>query len=53
MQLLQILDFSRTSIKSLPKSLPKLVALKKLLLQGCDLSQLAELSIDLNPTDKM
>ncbi|KHG27371.1 putative WRKY transcription factor 33 -like protein [Gossypium arboreum] len=37
MQLLQILDLSRTSIKSLPKSLPKLVALKTLLLQGCDL----------------
>lgn len=37
MQLLQILDLSRTSIKSLPKSLRKLVALKKLLLQGCDL----------------
>ncbi|XP_052481549.1 uncharacterized protein LOC105764736 isoform X11 [Gossypium raimondii] len=37
MQLLQILDLSRTSIKSLPKSLRKLFALKKLLLQGCDL----------------
>ncbi|PPD69527.1 hypothetical protein GOBAR_DD33590 [Gossypium barbadense] len=37
MQLLQILDLSRTSIKSLPKSLRKLLALKKLLLQGCDL----------------
>ncbi|KAH1074640.1 hypothetical protein J1N35_026968 [Gossypium stocksii] len=37
MQLLQTLDLSRTSIKSLPKSLPKLVALKTLLLQGCDL----------------
>ncbi|KAK8993999.1 hypothetical protein V6N11_008210 [Hibiscus sabdariffa] len=37
MALLQVLDLSRTSIKSLPKSLPKLVALKKLLLQSCDL----------------
>ncbi|XWS60383.1 hypothetical protein CRYUN_Cryun07bG0031600 [Craigia yunnanensis] len=37
MVLLQVLDLSRTSIKSLPKSLPKLVALKKLLLRGCDL----------------
>ncbi|KAK8657754.1 hypothetical protein V6N13_035977 [Hibiscus sabdariffa] len=34
---IQVLDLSHTSIKSLPKSLPKLVALKKLLLQGCDL----------------
>ncbi|XWS47897.1 hypothetical protein CRYUN_Cryun13aG0025300 [Craigia yunnanensis] len=37
MALLQVLDLSRTSIKSLPKSLPKLVALKKLLLRGCEL----------------
>ncbi|GMJ00063.1 hypothetical protein HRI_003675500 [Hibiscus trionum] len=36
-QRIQVLDLSHTSIKSLPKSLPKLVALKKLLLQGCDL----------------
>ncbi|KAK8604596.1 hypothetical protein V6N13_099532 [Hibiscus sabdariffa] len=36
-QRIQVLDLSRTYIKSLPKSLPKLVALKKLLLQGCDL----------------
>ncbi|KAK8604078.1 hypothetical protein V6N13_096541 [Hibiscus sabdariffa] len=37
MALLQVLDLSRTNIKSLPKSLPKLVALKNLLLRGCDL----------------
>ncbi|OMO97156.1 Leucine rich repeat 4 [Corchorus capsularis] len=33
--LLQVLDLSGTNIKSLPKSLPKLVSLKKLLLQCC------------------
>ncbi|KAK6271254.1 hypothetical protein POUND7_008352 [Theobroma cacao] len=37
MPLLQLLDLSNTSIKSLPKSLPKLVALKKLFLRGCKL----------------
>ncbi|XP_022737338.1 uncharacterized protein LOC111290300 [Durio zibethinus] len=37
MALLQVLDLSRTSIKSLPESLPKLVALKRLLLRGCEL----------------
>ncbi|XVE54632.1 hypothetical protein DITRI_Ditri03aG0097600 [Diplodiscus trichospermus] len=37
MTLLQILDLSHTSIKALPKSLPKLVSLKKLLLRGCEL----------------
>ncbi|XVF08873.1 hypothetical protein REPUB_Repub07fG0041700 [Reevesia pubescens] len=37
MALLQALDLSHTSIKSLPKSLPKLVSLKKLLLRGCEL----------------
>ncbi|XWS47894.1 hypothetical protein CRYUN_Cryun13aG0025100 [Craigia yunnanensis] len=34
---LQVLNLSRTSIKSLPESLPKLVALKKLWLRGCEL----------------
>ncbi|XP_021296567.1 disease resistance protein At4g27190-like [Herrania umbratica] len=37
MALLQLLDLSDTSIKSLPRSLPKLVALKKLFLRGCKL----------------
>ncbi|XVE54636.1 hypothetical protein DITRI_Ditri03aG0098000 [Diplodiscus trichospermus] len=37
MTLLQVLDLSHTSIKALPKSLPKLVSLKKLLLRGCEL----------------
>ncbi|XVF49832.1 hypothetical protein PTKIN_Ptkin04bG0047800 [Pterospermum kingtungense] len=37
MALLQVLDLSGTSIKSLPKSLPQLVALKKLFLRGCQL----------------
>ncbi|XVF11717.1 hypothetical protein REPUB_Repub08aG0051900 [Reevesia pubescens] len=35
--LLQVLDLSNTNIKSLPKSLPKLVALKKLRLRQCKL----------------
>ncbi|XVF11712.1 hypothetical protein REPUB_Repub08aG0051400 [Reevesia pubescens] len=37
MAFLKVLDLSHTSIKSLPKSLPKFVALKKLLLRGCEL----------------
>ncbi|XVF49872.1 hypothetical protein PTKIN_Ptkin04bG0050900 [Pterospermum kingtungense] len=36
-QRIQVLNLSHTSIKSLPKSLPNLVALKKLCLQGCKL----------------
>ncbi|XVF49848.1 hypothetical protein PTKIN_Ptkin04bG0049200 [Pterospermum kingtungense] len=36
-QRIQVLDLSGTSIKSLPKSLPKLVLLKKLFLRGCQL----------------
>ncbi|XVF54512.1 hypothetical protein PTKIN_Ptkin05aG0186300 [Pterospermum kingtungense] len=35
--LLQVLDLSDTNIKSLPKSLPRLVALRKLLLRRCKL----------------
>ncbi|XVF11718.1 hypothetical protein REPUB_Repub08aG0052000 [Reevesia pubescens] len=35
--LLQVLDLSNSNIKSLPKSLPKLVALKKLCLRQCKL----------------
>ncbi|XVF49855.1 hypothetical protein PTKIN_Ptkin04bG0049600 [Pterospermum kingtungense] len=37
MALLQVLDLSGTSIKSLPESIIKLVALRKLSLQGCKL----------------
>ncbi|XVF49865.1 hypothetical protein PTKIN_Ptkin04bG0050300 [Pterospermum kingtungense] len=37
MALLQVSDLSRTSIKSLPKSLTMLVSLKKLLLRRCQL----------------
>ncbi|XVF49834.1 hypothetical protein PTKIN_Ptkin04bG0048000 [Pterospermum kingtungense] len=37
LQRIQVLDLSGTSIKTLPKSLPKLVLLKKLLLRGCQL----------------
>ncbi|KAK6283208.1 hypothetical protein POUND7_017033 [Theobroma cacao] len=37
MPLLQILDLSHTSIKSLPESLSSLVKLRELLLKGCEL----------------
>ncbi|WRX18300.1 Leucine-rich repeat - like 10 [Theobroma cacao] len=62
MALLQVLDLSHTSIKCLPKSLPKLVALKKLLLRRCQLfmelsPQVAKLSnleeLDLDETQIM
>ncbi|XP_017973861.1 PREDICTED: disease resistance protein At4g27190 isoform X2 [Theobroma cacao] len=62
MALLQVLDLSHTSIKCLPKSLPKLVALKKLLLRRCQLfmelsPQVAKLSnleeLDLDETKIM
>ncbi|XP_021285514.1 disease resistance protein At4g27190-like [Herrania umbratica] len=62
MAFLQVLDLSHTSIKCLPKSLPKLVALKKLLLRRCQLfmelsPQVAKLSnleeLDLDETQIM
>ncbi|XP_007037695.2 PREDICTED: disease resistance protein At4g27190 isoform X2 [Theobroma cacao] len=62
MALLQVLDLSHTSIKCLPKSLPRLVALKKLLLRRCQLfmelsPQVAKLSnlqeLDLDETQIM
>ncbi|XVF49860.1 hypothetical protein PTKIN_Ptkin04bG0050100 [Pterospermum kingtungense] len=51
MSLLQVLDLSRTSIKSLPKSLPTLVSLKRLLLRGCEL--LMELSPEVGKLENL
>ncbi|OMO67972.1 hypothetical protein CCACVL1_20158 [Corchorus capsularis] len=49
--LVQVLDLSHTSIKSLPNSLPKLGALRKLLIRGCQL--LMELSPQVGQLEKL
>ncbi|OMO70005.1 hypothetical protein COLO4_28826 [Corchorus olitorius] len=49
--LVQVLDLSGTNIKSLPKSLPKMGALRKLLIRGCQLFM--ELSPQVGQLEKL